>query len=117
MNITDFIDARLTTEEVAARSSRAIEANPGPSPTIYMMNGQIALDLNGTFGGDAEGYQAWVDSLPLPPSSERTLRRCAALRAIVADEMIGTEYPTRPLRHIASIWSDHPDFDLEWSLL
>uniref|UniRef100_UPI003F494537 DUF6221 family protein n=1 Tax=Arthrobacter silvisoli TaxID=2291022 RepID=UPI003F494537 len=90
MNITEFLEARIGEDEAAAK--RGGWHNGG-----------------GTFANDNYGC------LLIQPA--RVLAECAAKRAIIEDfgwlELSGV--PNSPLRAIAAVYADHPDYQQEWA--
>lgn len=126
MNIIDFIEARIAEDEQIAQAAR-----PGPW-----------IDEHGTRIGPkiGDGYLMVPESELAPcedyiPNGDtthiarhdpaRALRQCKALRVTVRaiEELVEDgEAPSlveqstiRNLAPIASIWSDHPDYDTNWS--
>lgn len=101
MNITAFIEARIAEDEAEARKAEA-----ACEDDLWIVTG----------ADNAVG----VDYYP-----ERVLRQCAALRKIVEsiEELVEDgEAPSLVhattvwrLAPIAAIWSDHPDYQQEWS--
>lgn len=101
MDIVEFLEARIAEDEAAARLSSR-HNDPGV-----------------TFTNDDFGH--------LLVGPERILRECEAKRAIIDDYkrfraeqrrmMNGwiTKKESPIALALAAIWSDHPDFDLEWT--
>ena len=99
MTLAEFIAARLDEDEAAAKAD-SIYFGPYPQSV-----------------GEFEGW--------LVIQEERVLREVAAKRAILAlaavEVAYGREvdYDVRDaldvvLRHLAAVWSDHPDYRQEW---
>ncbi|MGW6658860.1 DUF6221 family protein [Rhodococcus sp. NPDC055024] len=111
ITVADFVNARLDEDEDAA--NRAVSL-----PWVY------ADDL---IVVDSVDDSAWLDhdaeAHILHFSPARGLLEVAAKRAIIrqAAEMVDcdTAWPEDAewaLRALATVWSDHPDFNKEWEL-
>lgn len=97
MDLIDFLKARIDEDEAVARAS---------------------LD---SIGGDHHGMECVVSEEGMAHlmrhDPARVLADVAAKRAIVDDY---AEVPStarlRPLRWLAEVWRDHPDYDAEWDI-
>jgi len=136
-DLTVFLAARLDEEETSAR-----EAADGDSGTwfmgdkwnIYRAEDEAHFDEN--YQGDEHRLVAWGN---VKPQSEhiarhdpsRVLREVAAKRAILAEHQEsasggycelcyygygGGSWPCPTVRALASVYSDHPDYDPEWAV-
>lgn len=110
MTLTDFLLARITEDEAGLRSL---------GPTKHQDSAVWAKWDNGMPG----------DYYPVDgPDPQRLLADCEAKRRIVAEYTYWlscqpadvnvpatVELFTRPLRHLAAIYADHPDYQDEWA--
>lgn len=95
MSIVEFLEARLSEDEAAARVLP--DSDMGPPPP---------------------GRAFWVDTMsrPIWEPRARALREVAAKRAIVAgpDAFVLEHWRAWVLGHLASVYADHPDYDQAW---
>ncbi|NEW42743.1 hypothetical protein GV794_02050 [Nocardia cyriacigeorgica] len=120
MTIEEFIEARLAEDEGAARAA----------DEDWHTDVVVGVDAEGTLGSAA--YEHMVAHDPA-----RALRQVAAMRAVVGRragehrndagicetcrsydyrrDYDPAPWPCPTARAIASIWSDHPDYQQEWS--
>jgi len=131
MTITEFIEARLAEDEALAHE--AAHDSDGESGWRWP---------SGTFDVVTTGPGKFVIAERLAPDDAahiahhypaRVLAQVAALRAVLALHYQVVMYTTRStrmvcvcqaprthvsicptVRHIATIWADHPDYDQEW---
>lgn len=101
MKLVEFLTARLDDDEERAR----------------FVQSQIEGEWHKPFETWRLSWHDEYDLLCIEP--ERALREVEAKRAIAqsADEMTVTEYAgvgDRILAHLATVYSDHPDYDAEW---
>ena len=138
-DLTDFISARLDEDEAAAKA--ASWDRPGDAWRVWGVrtddawviddDGQEGFVIPRIGGGaDTEGVARHVAR----HDPARALREVAAKRAIVAeherdqstmspdmgDDVLQARIVTlgrtgSVLRHLASAWSDHPDYRAEWA--
>ena len=107
LTVTDFVLARIAEDEATAKLALAPKILPGEASSV----------VRGLDGGIAGIY---VDPA-------RVLAQCAAMRKIVEEwtyESRGCDtVPARTpvagalmvvIKHLASIWSDHPSWREEW---
>jgi len=59
-------------------------------------------------GDEASTEEAWFEHAETVHQRSRVLAECAAKRAIIED------YRPLALRHLAAVYSDHPDYQPEW---
>jgi hypothetical protein len=92
-----FLKARLDEDEARANGLFFACRIPGKLP-----------DFSSRGGPAAEVY--WQHFTP-----DRMIREVEAKRAIIAEHSpyFGGSYPA--LRHLAAIYSDHPDYRAEWA--
>lgn len=125
MSIEEFIEARITEREKAAKAAKpdwsvAVERNP---------------EIYGTLGEDIANHVMWHDPA-------EALQLWAALRRVVDAEIVNLEFRdyelgdgcthtdiragrcrergdierSAVLRALAAIWSDHPDYQQDWAI-
>lgn len=131
MEIDEFIAARLTDELEAAEAAISDQwahwrVGRHQPRHLYVEAGLEATDDGVPIGTLDRGAQA-IHAARQDPAA--TLARVVALRALVAlhGEWVdsGTcqscgdcpqiPYPCDTLRHVAAIWSWHPDYRAEWA--
>jgi len=125
MNIAEFLEARITEDEVAAREAAVSAGGAGWSAQ------QLDHEGLSVYGDDAAG-QIDFDSEETVPTLRylvrfdpaRVLAECAAKRAILAaqknqedndDDMAWIVASGVLLRSLAAVYSDHPDYQQEWA--
>lgn len=100
--LSEFLLARIAEDEEVANAAREHE---------YLSAARDASPLR--WVRDAVGYGT------IFANSGRILAECAAKRAIVRDNPPMTTFggPSESfnLRHLASVYADHPDFNPEWA--
>lgn len=113
MDLIDFLKARIDEDEAAA----GLVTTP-----IYACDGH-----DRRWDCIAQPEEKWADGTDRLPNHHatwtsiydpaRVLADVAAKRAIVDDY---AEVPStarlRPLRWLAEVWRDHPDYDAEWDI-
>ena len=128
MNIIEFIEARIAEDEAAARNAR-----PGPWIDTRDTGTRIGPEIG-------DGY-LMVPELELAPCEDyipnadtthiarhdpaRALRQCKSIRTTIKhledlSDTIHMPWYVSPkaeaaLEAIAAIWSDHPDYEQEWT--
>ncbi|MEU6582770.1 DUF6221 family protein [Nocardia sp. NPDC046763] len=119
MTVEDFIAARLTEREAVA--NEAIQRERASGSGKFDLEYQWVRFTRGTGETVLSGFA------PGAPSPDEVLRQCAAIRAIVAEHDLGTDpcdahgprfesVTCGTVRAIASIWSNHPGYQREWSI-
>jgi len=119
MTIVEFLEARLAEDELIA--SAAIEGNP-QWQVLYGYR-----DIK-----DSDGHYVVLADSRYPTTGQaahiarhspaRALRQCAAIRALIAEflhhdalgDLASRGTIEQALRQLATIHSDHPDFDHTW---
>lgn len=126
MNIVEFIEARIDEDEQAARAARPgpwIADGWGDGPKIGDSN--LMVPVRG--GGPSADFIPDEDSEHIARHDPaRALRQCKALRATVKilerlSEPVAMPWYVSPkaeeaLEEIASIWSEHSDYQQDWSI-
>lgn len=140
MNITEFLEARITEDEAHANAAKDWVAN-GPNPDFSWFGSPGEYVGPHRFGVASSHIAAM--------SPARVLAECAAKRAIVAEHHpdrqlenwywlqrkcaecggtwhkwlnndvptdIGPEQGCRTLRHLAAVYASHPDYQQEWAV-
>jgi hypothetical protein len=138
MTITEFLEARITEDE--EREARKFRDKPGALAGYTVTStseGEFGVALKGSterprFMSIAE----YVERFCEPAPDVRILAECAAKRAIIkyhaemveAVEYLSAALPgnlnqepdalwrTAPLRALAAVYKDHPDYDEDWAL-
>ncbi len=123
--ITEFIAARLDEDEATARAAHDLMDEPwkvypeGPEEENY--SGGYRVSNGGTIAGWVEEAKA-VHIARHDPA--RVLREVEAKRAILENSIIVMDkyaggmyldFVRETLRHLAAAYSDHPDYNPEWS--
>ena len=120
-DLTAFISARLDEDEAIAKAA----ANR------HWLTDDNIITLHPEHDGD--GYMSWPTRADAQHAAShdpaRVLREVAAKRAVVgayakADEWVNVsagatagyarQIMDETLRHVAAVWSDHPDYKPEW---
>lgn len=115
-NIVEFIDARLSDDEAAAREQIAIDRMFRDDEDMDVAYGWVMYAHDRASGGEA----TLTNSPGGAPSPDHVLRQVEALRTLVNAHVsyygAGNDesFPVPTLNAIARIWSDHPDFRDEW---
>ena len=119
MNIAEFLEARIAEDEADARGAYydgqrwySEEEFVGRYPDCCDCGCEVMMGANRKI--EAAHIARWQPS--------RTLAECAAKRAIVGDHIEAgpvcmpceREWPCPTLRHLAAVYSDHPDYQQGW---
>lgn len=140
MTIVEFLEARLAEDEAVARACADAD-HEGPELRVRIVRGEgmyvfgpHEIAPSGRFGYEEDARTRHFER----HDPARILREIAAKRAILAQEeaarsqfehvKTSTTYPAievligqvaalaTVIRHLASAYSDHPDYQQEWAL-
>lgn len=118
MNITQFLKARIAEdEETAAALLRDLTGQiedeyagvvdeKGPMTPARLLSAQMWAHYDGQSKRHSFAKGQQIAALANPA---RVLAECAAKRAIIRYS------PDETLRHLASVYKDHPDYQQEWA--
>ena len=142
MTIVEFIEARIAEDDAVAREAidparpgthwewAAPDYDPDPTSPRWLRTVEEFPTTSGV--GDLPGFPLGADCQVSEPrrgmahvarhDPARVLRQCAALRALIEHHVHVNgrsvedfDYPIEPLCHLASIWSDHHDYEQDWA--
>jgi hypothetical protein len=115
-DLASFLEARLAEDEAYARTAFASHNDAGPD-WHEQWSGAVSI-------GDAadliETGDSGVSRFIVRNDPSRVLREAAAKRAILSlcetetPETGGWPLALRIMRHFASVYQDHPEFDKAW---
>ncbi|HEY5248119.1 MAG TPA: DUF6221 family protein [Dermatophilaceae bacterium] len=119
MTLVAFLEARLTEDELTARA--AIDGGPDWH-VLYAYRDIKDGDGQYVVLADAEYPTAGQAAHIARHSPARVLRQCEASRLVIAEflrldaisDLPGRRIAETALRQLASVHSDHPDFDPHW---
>lgn len=130
MTITEFLNARLDEDERAARFAFADHNDAGPE-WAEVRSGAVSV---GDHEDELITFDAGISRHIVRQDPARALREITAKRAIFAlhepngdycstcleseSDLYGAEYEEAPclnVRHLAAVYSDHPDYRQEWA--
>jgi len=119
MTLVDFLDARLAEDELTANT--AIE---GPPDWHAIYSYRDVKDGEGHYVILADRHSPTVGQAAhiARHSPARVLRHCEAVRALMAEflrlealgDLPGRSATEEALKRLASVYSDHADFDQNW---
>ena len=119
MTLVEFLEARLTEDELTA--SAAIEGTPDWH--VFYAYRDIK-DGDGHYVVLADGQRPMAEQAAhiARHSPARILRQCEASRVVIAEflrvdalgDLPGRAVAETALKQLASVHSDHPDFDQTW---
>lgn len=132
MDLIDFLKARIDEDEAAAKAANAVDTESVGEWTVVetplcIPGGRTAIDVtvessldwtlcDGIGSGSLSERRGLAEHIARHDPA-RVLADVAAKRAIVDDY---AEVPStarlRPLRWLAEVWRDHPDYDAEWDI-
>jgi len=127
MNIVEFIEARIGEDEQIARTASSLDGDS------WSPEGSFGDDDFDRVTGTGQGSVCYDTTYTAAPhiarhDPARVLRQCKTIRVMLMrySKVSNIELPTpldeeyelglrQDMESIASIWSDHPDYDTTWS--